>query len=40
MEDMMERNIKEEDVERKVLAGQFIESWKDKAFLLAHSSPL
>jgi hypothetical protein len=40
MEDLMERNKKEEDVERQVLAGQSTESWKDRALLLADSSPL
>jgi hypothetical protein len=40
MGDLMERNIQEENVRRKVLGGQFIESWKDRALLLADSSPL
>jgi hypothetical protein len=40
MEDLMERNIKEEDVERKVLAGQFKEYWKYRALFLVDSSPL
>jgi hypothetical protein len=31
---------KEEHVGRKFLAGQFKESWKDRALLLADSSPL
>jgi hypothetical protein len=40
MEDLMERNRKEEDVEREFLVGQSTESWKDRYFLLANSSPL
>jgi hypothetical protein len=40
MEDLMERNRKEEDVERQVLAGQSTESWRDRTLLLADSSPL
>jgi hypothetical protein len=40
MGDLMERNKKEEDVERQVLAGQSNESWKDRALLLADFSPL
>ena len=40
MEDLMERNKNEEYVERKFLAGQFKESWKDRYLLLVDSSPL
>jgi hypothetical protein len=40
MEDLMEINREKEDAKRKKLAGQFIESWKYRALLLANSSPL
>jgi Ca2+-binding EF-hand superfamily protein len=40
MEYLMEINKKEEDVEQQVLAGHSTESWKDRSFLLAYSSPL
>jgi hypothetical protein len=34
MEDLMEINMKEEDVERQILAGQSNESWRDITLLL------
>jgi len=40
MEDLMERNIKEEDVEKQVLASQSNKSWKDRALILVDFSPL
>jgi hypothetical protein len=40
MEDLMERNRKEEYVERQFLASYSTESWKYGALLLANSSPL
>jgi hypothetical protein len=40
MEDLMERNGKEKDVERQVLACQSTESWRDRTLLLADSLPL
>jgi hypothetical protein len=40
MEYLMERNMKEEDVERQVLGGQSNEYWRDKTLLLEDSSPL
>jgi hypothetical protein len=36
----VERNRKEEEDERQVLAGQSTESWRDKKFILANSLPL
>jgi hypothetical protein len=33
----MERNIKEEDVERQVLVAQPTKSWRDRTLLLADS---
>jgi hypothetical protein len=40
MNDLMERNIKEEDVERQVLVDQSTKYWRDINFLLAVSSPM
>jgi len=40
MEDLIERNIKEEYVERKSLARYSTKSWKDRDLLLVESSPL
>jgi hypothetical protein len=40
MGDLMERNRKEEEDERQVLAGQSTKSWRNRTFLLANSLPL